>query len=186
MGRPANRAQIFLKDAFELYIRSAQAARIPCNVAPRQLISSRPHRARNKSDPDCLAAIWCKGKALIGANAWITRRKSVRGRSGFHLAGACRNRTYQSPCDDLSGFEDRANHQIRTLPRLRNVLILQGFWDTSLTLPGLKVRLLVTFRSPAPTQRPSRPVPWQSGAQRRAWLQPRPVGTASNGCTSPS
>ena len=32
------------------------------------------------------------------------------------LAGACRNRTYQSPCDDLSDFEDRASHQTRTLP----------------------------------------------------------------------
>jgi hypothetical protein len=32
------------------------------------------------------------------------------------LAGACRNRTYQSPCDDLIDFEDRASHQTRTLP----------------------------------------------------------------------
>jgi hypothetical protein len=33
------------------------------------------------------------------------------------VAGACRNRTYQPPCDGLSGFEDRAGHQTRTLPR---------------------------------------------------------------------
>jgi len=32
------------------------------------------------------------------------------------LAGKCRNRTYQPPCEGLSDFEDRANHQIRTLP----------------------------------------------------------------------
>ncbi len=32
------------------------------------------------------------------------------------VAGACRNRTYQSPCGDLSDFEDRAGHQTRTLP----------------------------------------------------------------------
>ena len=33
-----------------------------------------------------------------------------------HMAGKCRNRTYQPPCEGLNGFEDRANHQIRTLP----------------------------------------------------------------------
>ena len=32
------------------------------------------------------------------------------------MAGKCRNRTYQPPCEGLNGFEDRANHQIRTLP----------------------------------------------------------------------
>ncbi len=33
------------------------------------------------------------------------------------VAGKCRNRTYQPPCEGLSGFEDRAGHQTRTLPR---------------------------------------------------------------------
>jgi len=32
------------------------------------------------------------------------------------VAGKCRNRTYQPTCDGLSGFEDRAGHQTRTLP----------------------------------------------------------------------
>jgi len=32
------------------------------------------------------------------------------------MAGKCRNRTYQPPCEGLSGFEDRARHQSRTLP----------------------------------------------------------------------
>ena len=34
----------------------------------------------------------------------------------IYVAGTCRNRTYQTPCGVLSGFEDRANHQIRTFP----------------------------------------------------------------------
>jgi hypothetical protein len=43
------------------------------------------------------------------------------------LAGACRNRTYQSPCDDLSDFEDRASHQTRTLPRQLKALFYLDF-----------------------------------------------------------
>ena len=42
----------------------------------------------------------------------------LRGRA----AGECRNRTYQPPCEGLSGFEDRASHQTRTLPRRRKGL----------------------------------------------------------------
>ena len=43
------------------------------------------------------------------------------------VAGACRNRTYQSPCGDLSDFEDRAGHQTRTLPRMRNTIYMEAF-----------------------------------------------------------
>src|SRR5665213_1637774 len=32
------------------------------------------------------------------------------------LAGTCRNRTDQPPCDGLTSFEDWASHQTRTLP----------------------------------------------------------------------
>jgi hypothetical protein len=32
------------------------------------------------------------------------------------VAGACRNRTYQPPCEGLNSFEDCAGHQTRTLP----------------------------------------------------------------------
>src|ERR1700690_948406 len=42
------------------------------------------------------------------------------------LAGKCRNRTYQPPCEGLSGFEDRASHQTRTLPCWRKPLSCKG------------------------------------------------------------
>ena len=45
------------------------------------------------------------------------------------MAGTCRNRTYQPPCDGLSGFEDRANHQIRTFPCALETLACKGFPD---------------------------------------------------------
>ena len=41
---------------------------------------------------------------------------SVGAASPINLAGTCRNRTDQSPCDDLTSFEDWASHQTRTLP----------------------------------------------------------------------
>jgi hypothetical protein len=45
------------------------------------------------------------------------------------VAGACRTRTYQSPCDDLSDFEDRASHQARTLPCQGKLLFYGAFFS---------------------------------------------------------
>jgi hypothetical protein len=57
------------------------------------------------------------------------------------LAGTCRNRTYQPPCDGLSGFEDRAGHQTRTLPCAREVLILLRFSRTCMLLASRRTGL---------------------------------------------
>lgn len=52
------------------------------------------------------------------------KAKITKWREHFDLARACRNRTYQPPYDGLSDFEDRANHQIRTLPCAKKSLRL--------------------------------------------------------------
>ena len=52
------------------------------------------------------------------------------------MAGKCRNRTYQPPCEGLNGFEDRANHQIRTLPFAGKALWHIGLRRTSTSRAG--------------------------------------------------
>jgi len=66
-----------------------------------------------------------RSKRCSGAHA--ASQKSLLTREDFEVAGACRNRTYQSPCDDLSDFEDRASHQTRTLPRWRKASFCIAF-----------------------------------------------------------
>ncbi len=58
-----------------------------------------------------------KGALRNGFRKPETAESLIRQDSAVYLAGKCRNRTYQPPCEGLSGFEDRARHQSRTLPR---------------------------------------------------------------------
>ena len=79
------------------------------------------------------------GLIAAGLRAIVPSRTTI-------LAGACRNRTYQPPCDGLSDFEDRANHQIRTLPRWRKALFHKRFQSAMHRENELSGALLVTFK----------------------------------------
>ena len=82
-------------------------------------------RAREEAGPvpqSTRRSVWVAGGASFARGPCRSKRlhrtfaRAVACVRSSNLAGKCRNRTYQSPCEDLSGFEDRADHQIRTLP----------------------------------------------------------------------
>ncbi len=71
---------------------------------------------------------------LVDCESSHAGQMPVKSSENTEVAGKCRNRTYQPACVGLSGFEDRAGHQTRTLPCLyfdisRSTYISRGaFW----------------------------------------------------------